>query len=316
MPKVQYKFERLAPEYRDLWSKMRVLKVAEANNEARRIIQGKQRYLDVERRTGVPWFVVGCLHMRESGGRFDCWLHNGDPMRRAGRPAQTVNVPAGRPLDPSCTWEDGAVDALVTVERLNEIKDWGAEHVAYAAETFNGFGYRHPARNIPSPYLWGGTTIQKRGKFVRDGVWDGNVMDPQVGVMAVLRQVMDLDANARFKQAADTTTAAPPRPVPVPVPQPQPDVEVNLPAPESPKAEDTASEVKPLKKSKTIFGGILQGATAALTAVVGFVQNMPPWLIAILVVGAIVGLYLVIKGRVDVQKVIEHLSGDDEEAEA
>ena len=32
-------------------------------------------------------------------------------------------------------------------------------------ETFNGFGYRAPTRNIPSPYLVGGTSVQKRGKF-------------------------------------------------------------------------------------------------------------------------------------------------------
>src|SRR5690242_12389301 len=105
-----YRFERLQDEYASLWAQMRVIKVGPAINQAKRIIAAKARYKTVESKSGVPWFVVGCLHMRESDGRFDTWLHNGDPMRRNGIPVRTVHVPANRPPNPAASWEDGAVD--------------------------------------------------------------------------------------------------------------------------------------------------------------------------------------------------------------
>jgi lysozyme family protein len=55
-------------------------------------------------------------------------------------------------------------------------------------ETFNGFGYRAPTRNIPSPYLVGGTSVQKRGKFTADSHYDPSVIDPQIGGLAILKQ--------------------------------------------------------------------------------------------------------------------------------
>src|SRR5262245_57602353 len=166
---VQYALERLRPEYLSLWQRMEILpaRLSVASHAADRIIAGKARYQAVEAATGVPWFVIGCLHHRESNCNFNTYLGNGQPLNRV-----TTIVPRGRGPWPSV--EEGAFDALVTVENLNDIKDWGPEHIAYAAEKFNGFGYRHPSRNIPSPYLWGGTSVQKRGKFVRDGEYNPN----------------------------------------------------------------------------------------------------------------------------------------------
>lgn len=301
----QYAFSSLKDEYTKLWAEMQVVKVTAANSEAQRIIApaAKARYKTVEDKTGVPWFVVGCLHMRESDANFNTWLHNGDPMHRNGVAVQTVNVPAHRPPNPNVSWEEGADDALVTCENLNEIKDWGPEHVAYAAEKFNGFGYRSPARNIPSPYLWGGTSVQKPGKFVRDGVYDSSVMDPQIGAMATLKQIMLLDPTAKF---------AAPAPKVVPPPEPTPE---ELPTPVSPKADDNESDVKPITKSKTIVGGFIQWLGGVGVAVAGMFQYIAtPWGFATLVfmVAVIsIGLYLVIKGRLDVQGIIKHLSQDD-----
>src|SRR5262245_646258 len=130
-----YNFDRLRPEYAALWARMQVTKVSAASDQARRIIRSKARYQVVEQRTGVPWFVVGCLHMRESDADFSTWLHNGDPMRdRQGRPIRTRDVPPNRPPNPAVSWEDGAYDALVVCEHFDAITDWGPERVAYAAE--------------------------------------------------------------------------------------------------------------------------------------------------------------------------------------
>lgn len=296
----QYSFAKLAPEYRELWSQMKVIKVDAARAQARKIIASpaKERYKNVERSTGVPWFVVGCLHMRESNGDFNTWLHNGDPMRVKGEPVQTVHKPANRPPNPNVDWETGAYDALITIEHFDEIKQWEPANVAYAAEKFNGFGYRHPMRAIPSPYLWGGTNIQKPGKFVRDGVYDPNVLDPQIGAMAVLWAIMDLDKSARFK--AGTTPKVP-----------KPDV----PQGPSPRADDTEQEVTPVVKGKTIWGGFLTWAGGVIAAINGQWEHLAtPWGFASLVVIILVlslGLFLIVKGRLNLQNIIKHLSEDD-----
>lgn len=298
----QYTFETLRPEYQRLWAKMQVTKVQSATAQAKQVIAAKSRYQRVEKTTGVPWFAIGCLHMRESNGNFNTWLHNGDPMRRNGVPVRTVHVPPNRPPNPDVSWEEGAYDALVNVEHLDQIKDWGPEHVAYAAEKFNGWGYRNPTRNIPSPYLWGGTSVQKRGKFVRDGVYDANAWDPQIGAMAVLKQIMELDASARFGPTAPIAPEPPPLP--------------DTPPPLSPAANDTESEVKPVSKSKTIWGGLMAGLGGISGSILGAFQYIAtPWGFAALVFLVLVisiGTYLVIKGRLDVQKVVKHLSLEDE----
>jgi lysozyme family protein len=299
----QYKFETLEKDYNKKWGSMVVTKTKAARAQAEKIIYYKARYKKVEKATGVPWFVVGCMHQRESSGNFNTWLHNGDPMQRGGVPVRTVQVPKGRPPNPDCTWEEGAYDALVSVEHLNSVKVWNAARVAYALELFNGFGYRHPSRDIPSPYLWGGTNIQELGKFVKDGVYDANTMDTQIGGMAVLKLIMDLDSDARFE-----VENAPPIEVPVDPPVPTlPKPDVIIPDKPSPKAEDTEKNIPPLTHSKSIWGGIL----TAFTAVAGAIGQANPWVVLILVVAAGAGLFFVLKGRKDAQDIIKHLSDDD-----
>jgi lysozyme family protein len=284
-----YTLERLRSEYLNLWQKMEVRpeKVISATTAAQRIIAHKAKYQAIEQRTGVPWFVVGCMHMRESNCDFNTYLGNGEPLNR-----RTRLVPKGR--GPFSSFDDGAYDALVTVENLDEIKDWGPEHIAYACEKFNGFGYRHPNRNIPSPYLWGGTTVQKKGKFIADGKYDPNVMDTQLGAMAVLRQVMDMEQDARFRTE------------PVVVPSPLP----NEPPPLSPRAEEVETQVKPLSKSKTIWSGWGQWLLGNLTAFGAFMKDNPAISLGFFVASSAL-LYLVISGRLDVQKIMKHLSQDD-----
>jgi lysozyme family protein len=307
----QYRYERLQPDYAHLWGEMMVTKTSAAIAQARKVIAGKARYKVVEARTGVPWFVVGCLHMRESNGDFTTWLHNGDRMRRKsdGLPIRTVHVTAGRPLDPNVTWEEGAYDALVTCQRFDEVTDWCPERVAYITEDFNGWGYRHPARNIPSPYLWGGTSVQKRGKFTEDHVYDKNVMDPQLGAMAVLKTLMEIDPEARF---AEPEVPAEPETAPAEAD------DVDESAPASPKAVDAETQVKPLHKSQTIWGVVTTYGAYLIAMLKGFVHELhDPYMLAAflgLVAAGSVGLWLSVTGRINVQKIIAHLSEDDTHA--
>jgi lysozyme family protein len=151
---------------------------------AQRILAHKDRYEEVEKLTGVAWPIIAMLHIRESDGYFDTYLGNGQSLHHV-----TTIVPRGRGPFPS--WEVGAVDAL-KLDGLADVKDWRLEKMLFWAESFNGWGYA--GKGLPSPYIWGGTNIQKPGKYVSDGKWNGRVMDPQPGCAPILKTLMSMDS--------------------------------------------------------------------------------------------------------------------------
>ena len=146
-------------------------------------VDHKTRYQAIEAKTGVPWWLVAVLHRRESDADFNTYLGNGDPLDRP-----TRDVPRNR--GPFASFEDGAVDAL-HLDGLDKVPDWRLEKALYYAELFNGGGY--DARRLPSPYIWGGTNQQKRGKYVSDGKWNGQAWDSQPGCAPMIKAMMDLD---------------------------------------------------------------------------------------------------------------------------
>jgi lysozyme family protein len=147
-----------------------------------RINKHRPRYEAVSRKTNVPWTVIAAIHNLECGGRFNCHLHNGDPLRR-----RTVNVPAGRPRTGRApfTWEASAIDAL-QYDGFTAWTDWSIAGTLYKLEGYNGFGYRK--RSIPSPYLWSGSQHYARGKYVADGRFDPEAVSSQVGAAIILAQ--------------------------------------------------------------------------------------------------------------------------------
>jgi lysozyme family protein len=201
-------FAALRPEYEELWDIILrpggLTRLAATLREAEAIMapDARARFAAVEKRTGVPWFVTGIVLTREAGSppNFHAWLHNGDPMfDHSGAPRRTVNVPAHRPLDPAVSWEDGAVDAY-ELEGLVDA-EWSPALVAWLLEKFNGFGYRLH-HHIRSPYLWGATTVQQRGKYTADRRWDATLMDPQIGGMALLAALMTREPGIRAQMSA------------------------------------------------------------------------------------------------------------------
>jgi lysozyme family protein len=55
-------------------------------------------------------------------------------------------------------------------------------------ESFNGFGYRR--HGLASPYLWSGTSLYLRGKYVSDGRFDPLALDGQLGCCAILKRML------------------------------------------------------------------------------------------------------------------------------
>jgi lysozyme family protein len=198
-------FDALRREYEELWDIVNkpggLTRIAETKREAYAIAtpSAKARFLAVEKRTGVPWFVTGIVLTREAGSppNFHAWLHNGDPMfDHNGFCRQTVNVPARRPPNPAVSWEDGAIDAY-SIEGLLNKTDWSPAFVAWLLEKFNGWGYRL-YHHVRSPYVWGATVVQQRGKYTSDRTWDATVMDPQIGGMALLAALMQIDSEVQM----------------------------------------------------------------------------------------------------------------------
>jgi hypothetical protein len=128
-----------------------------------------------------------------------------------------VHVPAGR--GPFISWEAAAIDALVNcAPYAARNADWSIGPSLTKLEEYNGLGYA--ARGLPSPYLWSGTDQYKSGKYVRDGVYDPNAVDSQLGCAGLLKAMAALDPSAAFatKNSLDASDASSPARQSTPVP--------------------------------------------------------------------------------------------------
>lgn len=179
-------FEAARAGYGNLWRAAAVKGGQDdANAElfAGKILAAEDRYKAVQAATGVPWFFVGALHMREASCNFGGVLHNGQQIIGTGQ--RTTLVPAGR--GPFATWEESAIDALKG-KGLDDVPSWPIERMLYEAERYNGWGYLGKTN---SPYVWAGTTQEQTGKYVADHVWDASADDKQLGVAAVLKRLAE-----------------------------------------------------------------------------------------------------------------------------
>jgi lysozyme family protein len=160
----------------------------------------KSRYQAVEKLTGVPWYFIAVAHEREASQNWNTQLGQGDPLNHV-----SVHVPRGR--GPFKTWEDGAVDALVHCQPFAASnKDWSVGGLLTMLEEYNGLGYA--AHGVPSPYVWSGTDQYHSGKYVRDGVYDPNVVDQQLGCAGLLLAMIALDPTIKFAVPTTSVPAA------------------------------------------------------------------------------------------------------------
>ena len=70
--------------------------------------------------------------------------------------------------------------------------DWSnLDSMLQNIETYNGLGYQRYHKSVPSPYLWSGTTIYTRGKYVSDKKWSSMAVSKQLGVAAMLKVMQE-----------------------------------------------------------------------------------------------------------------------------
>ncbi len=146
------------------------------------------RYETIQRMrpNGVPAPILFCLHYRESDNNFSRHAHEGSSLLH-----RTRDEPKGRPLhpEPPYTFEQSAFDAYYVCEKppLDHI-NWRDKQAALSKLTaFNGYGYDNYHPDVPTPYLWSGTSLQRPGKYVADGKFDRNARDAQLGCVAILK---------------------------------------------------------------------------------------------------------------------------------
>ena len=101
-----------------------------------------------------------------------------------------MNYPQGIYFD---NFEDAAIDALSGQSQNRDAFNLSASSTDIVAmcafaERYNGLGYYN--KGVVTPYVYSGTNIYEGGKYVRDGVFDPNVIDKQPGIYILISSIM------------------------------------------------------------------------------------------------------------------------------
>ena len=177
-------YSTTANGYNNLWNKATLQSddLQRLASTSKTIIKNRARYEEAGHTINHPelWPLIAALHWRESSGNFNTQLAQGDPLNHV-----STHVPAG--MGPYATWEDGA-EAALRLKGWQNIDEWPISRQLYEAERYNGFGYF--SRGVNSPYVWAATSLQQAGKYVADGVWSSTEWDSQLGVAAILKDLL------------------------------------------------------------------------------------------------------------------------------
>lgn len=191
-------FEKLEANYVFLASQAHIMPSREHELAAAvtDLLHAKAIYQRVESLTHVPAAVLMALAEREMTGNLHCYLGNGQRLTM-----RTTIVPKGRGPFPDTVdgYVQGCLDAL-HLDGLDQVYKqpggWSLARFCYESEAWNGWGYR--SRGIPSPYVFGATTVQRPGKFPRDHVFVATLMDPQLGTLALVEEIVKQDPSLEF----------------------------------------------------------------------------------------------------------------------
>lgn len=162
-----------------------------------KILENKYRYQEVADKIGCPLAMVPLIHLRERAsdlGKFKAYLGNGQPLTQV-----TTIVPKGR--GPFQTWVAGATDAFA-LQSLDKVEQWSLERMLYELERYNGFGYR--SKGINTPYVWNGTNLYSKGRYVSDGKYSSTSVDGNIGCYALY--LMLVEADPSFKVNLEVPT--------------------------------------------------------------------------------------------------------------
>lgn len=187
--------DALKKEYQQLFDKCtpNAKGVAFADPVVKKIVANKARYQSIANKVGCPWYFVGLIHHMECNllskvDPFTKHIHNGDPLAK-----KTTHVPANRPAgNAPWTWEQSALDSLISLKGFNKWKDWSVPGMLWLLEGYNGYGYRMYHPNVKTPYLWSFSNIYSHGKYIADNVWSETTVSEQLGCAVTLKRGVQL----------------------------------------------------------------------------------------------------------------------------
>lgn len=213
---MQHPFAALKADYTACLIRMHITRTAAVDAAARKLI----RLIDAGRYkagcdvTGVPQIIAAASFEREASSNFALNPAQGAPLHR-----RSSIIPHNGPFT---TWTEAQI-AAYRIDELDKVgaANWSWELACYYEERFNGFGYR--AHGVHSAYLFAGTSIYDDasvvGKFVGDGEFRYGVKDTQLGVIPMMKRIVELRPDLALPTPFPTATdapAAPPAPAPVP----------------------------------------------------------------------------------------------------
>lgn len=175
---------------------------------AHRLVAAKDKYLEIQTDTDVPWYAVAVIHEREASQRWNANIAQGDRWDQ-----RSHHDPKGR--GPFKSFREAAYDALIHCNpKAGLWKDWSPGGTMTILEKYNGLGYSKMGR--PSPYIWAGTDQYVSGKYVADHDYRANVVDTQLGCAGMLLAMRELDASVMGTVVPIIVSkpVEPPKPVP------------------------------------------------------------------------------------------------------
>jgi lysozyme family protein len=130
------------------------------------------------------------VHYREADLSWGLSIAQGDRWDRV-----STHVPRGR--GPFQSWRDAAIDALVKCAPFAaRWTDWSMGGALTMFEEYNGTGYEE-FHHENSPYNWGATNHEERGKYVADGKYDPAAWDKQIGAAALMKALFEIEQGTK-----------------------------------------------------------------------------------------------------------------------
>ena len=157
--------------YRDLYDKMSFIMNRDILCAQDSMISNSKNsyYKYIEKATKVPWWMIGSIHMRECDFNF------------------TLNIRDGTPLHEGESFVGEAIKIFQKPEY--QVKEWNLETVLLKCEIYNGLGYQLYHPTVLSPYLWSMSNLYSKGKYDRDGHFNPDLIDEQVGIAVLLKSL-------------------------------------------------------------------------------------------------------------------------------
>ncbi len=205
---MKHPFDVLGPKYAQQIGAMRLDEDRRDDLDAicKTLLRKKDVYQLLSDRTlnKIPVAFLMAIAYREMSGDTNCFLGNGQRLSLKTTIVPKVLGPWLQPYPEN--FLAGALVAL-RIDAIDQVSDWSLARATYESETLNGWGYLN--HGLPSPYVFGGTSIQQKGKYTTDGHLDMSVMDSQLGTVAIMESLFEHDPSLKFGDEAVKTEEAP-----------------------------------------------------------------------------------------------------------